>query len=120
MTVDINGWPNWNPNVTKAERLETGQFGVGSQARMTQPGLPQDVWTVTDMHDGQSFVWETKLRGLHLIATHTVTPNGSGTENTLALEAKGLWAFVLLPLIARSSYQTLERENQGLKSASEI
>ena len=119
LTVNIDGWADWNPNVAAAERLDAGPFRVGSQARMIQPGLPPAVWTVTHLENGTCFVWETRVRGLHLIAGHRIAPSGSGTENVLSLDAKGVLAFVLSPLIARSSARTLERENQGLKRALE-
>ena len=116
VTVDIDRWPDWTPTVDKAERLDTGPLRVGSRALIAQPGLPEAIWTVTALREGESFAWETTLRGMRMIACHEVKPADAGADNTLTLEARGLVAFLLSPLISGPSRQTIEKENSGLKA----
>jgi hypothetical protein len=119
VTVDVERWPEWTPTVESAVRLDGGPFGVGSTARIQQPGLPEAVWRVTAFDAGAGFTWETRVRGMRMIATHQLTPAGDGTKNTLRLKVTGVAAVLLWPLIRRSIRQALEQENTGLKKACE-
>ena len=115
-TIDVENWSAWTPTVEKTTRLDSGPFGVGSSARMKQPNLPEAVWTVTSIAQGQGFVWETHMRGMRFIATHHTTPTSTGCTNLLALELKGVLAFLLWPIAKRQALQTLATENNGLKN----
>src|SRR4051812_2732728 len=61
LTEDIEEWPATTPTVTRVERLDGGPVGVGSRARVEQPGLPAKVWTVTRFERGSRFEWETTI-----------------------------------------------------------
>ncbi|MDA0339875.1 MAG: SRPBCC family protein [Proteobacteria bacterium] len=110
VTVDVNQWPTWTPTVERAERMDEGPLQLGSSSRMSAA-----VWKVIDFADGESFTWETRLRGTRMIASHLVKMSGTGTENTLTLEVKGFIGFLLAPFIARRARQTIETENRSLK-----
>ncbi len=115
VTEDIERWPNWTPTIEKVTRLDDGFFGAGSSARIKQPGLPEAIWGVTAVDAGQSFTWETRVRGMRMIATHELTPTDMGTQCTLRLTLKGLVAFLLWPMIRSKLVQALQQENDGLK-----
>jgi len=115
VTTDINNWPDWTPTVEEAARQDDGPFRVGSHARMQQPGMPEAIWTVIEVDDGQSFAWDTHMRGIHFTATHHTVPTETGCTNTLGLELKSVLAFLLWPLAKRQALKTLETENKGLK-----
>lgn len=119
VTVDIEHWPEWTPTVESVVRLDEGPFDVGSTARIKQPGLPEAVWRVTALEVGAGFTWETRVRGMRMVAAHELTPAGEGTKNTLRLEITGVVAVLLWPLIRRSVRRALEQENTGLKAACE-
>lgn len=119
VTEDVERWPEWTPTVQSAQRLDDGPFDVGSKARIKQPGLPETEWTVTSLSRGNGFTWETRVRGMHLVATHALAPSGVGTNSTLHIEMSGVAAVLLWPLIRSSASKSLERENAALKAACE-
>jgi len=119
VSTDIDRWPEWTPTVRSARRLEQTPFGQGSTAKLKQPGMPPAVWRVTRWEPGRSFTWETGVPGLRLAATPRLEPGGECTINSLTLEASGLLAFVLSPVLRRSASRALSRENEGLKAVCE-
>ena len=115
VTKDLERWPEWTPTVVSAKRLDDGQFKTGSRALIKQPGLPEAEWVVTDLESGKRFIWETRVRGLHMIATHDVAASDSGVVNTLVLETRGVVALLLSPFIGGAIRDALQKENAGLK-----
>jgi uncharacterized protein YndB with AHSA1/START domain len=114
--VDVEAWPKWTASMTSVERLEQGEFGVGSRARVTQPKLKAAVYTVTELAPGESFIWETKALGVTTSAGHRVRPRGDGLATiTLRVTQTGALA-PLVGLVAATMirrYVTMEAE--GLK-----
>jgi uncharacterized membrane protein len=86
---DVARWPEWTPTVDSVERLDDGPFTIGSRARLRQPKLPQAVWEVTGVHDGESFTWEAKGPGMKTIGRHEVVPDGTGSTVVLSIEQTG-------------------------------
>lgn len=119
VTQDIERWPEWTPTVTSARRLDGGPFGLGSTARLKQPAQPEATWTVTGFVPGEHFTWETRRPGLHFVATHRLAPEGSGTRNTLSVDAHGVLAVLLWPLLSMGIRKALADENHGLKTRCE-
>lgn len=115
VATDIERWPEWTPTVFSAKRLDDGPFTVGSVALLKQPGLPDARWTVTELTDGARFVWETRIRGIHMIATHEVEATDAGAESKLSFETKGAFATLLWPLIGGAIKKAIKKENAGLK-----
>lgn len=116
VTQDIGRWPEWTPTVTAARRLDDGPFGLGSTALLKQPAQPKATWTVTEFASGEHFSWETRRPGLHFVASHRLVPEGSGTRNTLSVDAHGLLAILFWPLLNFGIRKALADENHGLKS----
>ncbi len=119
VTENIERWPHWTPTVETVKRLDDGPFTVGSTALLKQPGLPEAEWCVTALRKGEGFTWETRVRGIRMVATHALEPVGAGTKSILRIEMTGLAAIVLGPLIRASARRSLEQENAGLKAESE-
>lgn len=119
VTVDIERWPEWTPTVTSVTRPDTGPLKVGSIVRITQPMQPPAEWVVTELVPGKVFSWETRRRGLHMIARHEIIPEGATTRNVLHLEAKGAAAVLFWPLLRFSIRRALATENRGLKQRCE-
>lgn len=120
VTLDLENWPEWTPTVQSVRRLDDGPLLVGSQARLTQPGLPEATWTVTDVEVNRRFTWQAKVRGLQVIATHEIIAAGDTTESILRLEMPGILATILSALIRPSATGSLEQENAGLKAQCEL
>lgn len=115
VTVDLERWPEWTPTVTSIRRLDEGRLRVGSRARLQQPGLPEAEWEVTALTPGRLFTWQTRVRGIGMVASHELTPNGNGTRNLLRIELRGIVALTVWPLLRGALRRALERENAGLK-----
>lgn len=119
MTVDIERWPDWTPTITAVHRVDLGPFGMGSVARIKQPMQPQAEWVVTAFEDGHKFVWESRRKGMHFIGTHEISPHGAGAKSLLRLEANGIVALMLWPVLKLATRHALATENQGLKKKAE-
>ncbi len=119
VTEDVERWPEWTPTVTAARRLDGGPFGLGSVARIKQPGQPESDWTVTEYVHGERFTWETRRTGLRMAASHRVRGEAAGTSNTLRIEASGIVAVVLWPVLRAAIRRALMQENRGLKARCE-
>ena len=74
---------------------------------------------VTSFESGHRFTWETRRPGLLMIASHELSPSGSGTRNVLTMEAKGVLAILLRPVLRRAILGALSQENLGLKKRCE-
>ncbi len=119
VTEDIERWPEWTPSVESVKRIDQAQFDVGSTALIKQPGLPEAKWFVTAFTRGERFTWESRVRGIRMIATHEIRAAASGTQSVLRVEMSGLVAVLLWPLIRFSARRLLEQENAGIKDRCE-
>jgi uncharacterized membrane protein len=75
---EVERWPEWTNSVTEVERLDTGDFGVGSRVRVKQPGMPRLTWEVTEYAPGEVFSWASKLPGVTTTGGHRFAPGPSG------------------------------------------
>jgi hypothetical protein len=119
LTVDVERWPAMTPTVTSVEKLGEESLGLGSQARIKQPGMPRAVWTVTDFEPGRLFAWETKLATVSLRGIHRIEPTRTGCRNTLAIEMSGLGSGILRAVGRRRLKATIATENRGFKKTAE-
>jgi hypothetical protein len=119
VTVDVERWPEWSRTVTSAQPVGGGPLRLGSEVRVRQPLQPAATWVVVALEHGSRFAWETRRRGLRMIATHDIAPAGSGTTNVLCLEATGIVATLLRPLLTLAFRRALAAENQGLRERCE-
>ena len=115
VSVDVERWPQWTPTVERLTRLDDRPFDVGSTAVLKQPGLPEAEWRVTSLTDGESFTWETRVRGIRMTATHALMSSGAETTSILTIDIRGFVAVLLWPLIRAKIENALEQENAGLK-----
>ena len=119
VTEDIERWPEWTPTVTSVVRDDVGRFGLGSAARVKQPGQPESEWTVSEFVRGQRFAWETRRPGVRIKASHDMDADGAGTTNVLRLEMTGIAAVLLWPVLRSAVRWALSQENRGLKARCE-
>jgi uncharacterized membrane protein len=114
-TVDVNNWVKWTPTV-ESSSLDNGEFSIGSSATIKQPGTPESVWKVTQFQDKESFIWESSISGMKMIAGHQLLKvNEDQTTNVLTLEVKGFLSFLLWPILKGKIKDSLLKENEGLK-----
>ena len=106
--------------MTKVERLQTGDLGIGSTARVTQPKLKAAVYTVTESEPGKSFVWEMKATGVKVRASHIVEDLGDGhARMVLSVEQTGALSGLISMLYGKLTRQYISMEAEGLKKAAE-
>jgi uncharacterized membrane protein len=111
---DVARWPEWTPTVDSVERLDAGQFGVGSRAKIEQPRLPRALWEVTEVVDGRSFTWEAKGPGMRTIGRHEVVPDGDGSVVTLSIEQTGPMGAVAALVWRKLTQRYIELEAESL------
>jgi uncharacterized membrane protein len=119
ITRDVARWPEWTPTVTSVRLLGDGPLQLGSVALIKQPMQPESEWVVTEFSAPHRFVWETRRTGLRLKGVHDLAPLPGGTKSTLEVEARGLLAPLLWPLLRPAMKRAIAIENRGLKARCE-
>ena len=80
------------------------------------------MWTATDVDDSElRFVWGSTVRGMTLVATHTIRPAATDGRvvNRLDLDASGGLLTFLGPLLKGRLAKQLAAENAALKARAE-
>ena len=113
---DVERWPDWTRSVSDVERLDAGDFGAGSRARVKQPGMPRLVWEVTEYVPGKVFSWASKVPGVTTTGGHRlVVDQGDRVTVTLTLDQEGFLAPVVWRLTGSRSRRYVQMEADGLK-----
>jgi uncharacterized protein YndB with AHSA1/START domain len=113
---DVELWPEWTGSVTEVERLDDGDFGVGSRARVKQPGMPRLVWEVTEYAPAEVFTWAAKMPGVITTGGHRLGTGVDGSVTvTLTLDQEGPLAPVVWRLTGSRSRRYVQMEAEGLK-----
>ena len=118
--MDIERWPEWTESMKSVERLDSGEFGVGSKAKLKIRRSPSaNVWTVTALTPNRSFTWETNSGGVKGVATHVIEPDGNGSKVTLTVDLAGPMATLFGWFVETPSRQNVEMEAEGLRRRAE-
>jgi hypothetical protein len=118
--ADVASLPKWTPSMTSVEPLDGADLRTGRRYRITQPAMPVLVWQVSEVHEGESYVWENRLPGVHTVAYHRLASDaGGGTRITIGIRQSGWFAGIAGLLTARRTRRYLALEAAGLKAASE-
>jgi hypothetical protein len=114
--MDVERWPEWTRSVDRVERLDDGEFGIGSRARIRQPRIPVAIWKVTEFKSGRSFTWVSEAFGIRSVGTHMVEPRGEGTVSLiLTIVQTGWLARLVRSRAEKTAREYLAMEAQGLK-----
>jgi len=120
LTEAVEKWPEITPTMTKIVRLDGGPLEVGSTARVKQPRQRARVWRVTRLEPNHAFAWQSRILGMPVTGTHSMTARGDGsTTNTLTLEMSGVISRLLGPILASTLRGALATENAGFKQHAE-
>jgi uncharacterized membrane protein len=119
VTCDIERWPEWTPTVASVMRVDQADFGLGSVARIKQPMQPEAEWKVIVFEPGCRFAWESRRTGLRFVGMHEIHAENSGSRSILRLEATGLLAILMWPILRLATGRALAQENRGLKAQCE-
>jgi uncharacterized membrane protein len=117
LTVDIEGLPGVTPTVTSVERLDDGPLGVGSRARLKQPGQRPAVWTVTRFEPQSDFAWSSSFLGIRMVGGHHLESVDGGTRNTLSIELTGFGSGMMGRLVGGRIAEAIATENRGFAAA---
>jgi uncharacterized membrane protein len=110
--ADVERWPEWTASMQRVERLDDGEFTVGSRARVRQPKLRPAIFEVTESTPGESFVWRARVSGTEMLAGHYLRPDGDATLTRLTFDHTGALAGVI-----DLFYGKLIREYVGMETA---
>ena len=115
--IDVERWPEFAAQFSRIRRTDEGPLALGRSARVSLRGFIGSVWTVTEYTQERSFVWEADaLPGLHLLAGHSVEPEGEGSRLRLWLRSSGPLAAPLAPIASRIFRRNLRFEGEGMKA----
>ena len=117
--VDVAHWPEWTPTIRSVQRLDEGEFRVGSRARIRQPKLPSAVWELSSLEPGREFTWQNVSPGLWSVGGHRVEPENGGTSVTLWIEQTGLMAPLLALFYGSLTQRYVRTEAESLKKRCE-
>ena len=118
--TDIERWPEWTQSVERAKRLDSGNFRVGSRARLKQPKFLPAVWEVTELDAPRGFTWVSRSPGVVASAKHRIEPTNNGTRVTLSVAYAGMLGGLVAKLLGGITDRYLMYEAAGLKQRSEI
>lgn len=115
--ADLTRWPEWTPTVTAVDLSNQDGLRVGDTVAVVQPGQRDRTWTVTEVTEGSSFVWEaTDPGGLRLRAGHTATAADDATTTAeLYFAVNGPMAWLASLLAGRTIRRAVDTEARSLK-----
>ena len=119
LTVDVERWPELTPTMTEVTRLDDGPLGLGSRARVKQPGQRATVWTVNAFVPGAEFAWSTKVGPITMTGGHHLTDVDGDCRNRLTLELTGFGHGLAEHLVGRRILAAITTENEGFRTAAE-
>jgi uncharacterized protein YndB with AHSA1/START domain len=113
--------PRWTTGLEAYERVDDGPVGKGSRFRQRLEVSGQRIdaeLKVTAYDPPRHAVAATEIRGIDVISTYELRPEGGGTRLTQTVEAKGggLKGRVLIPVIQPHLEKKLERDLAALQA----
>ena len=115
----VERWHEWTPSINSVKLLGDRPFGVGARVRISQPGLPPALWSITSIEPGRSFTWTSVGPGFRAVATHAVEPTATGSHVTLSIEFLGLLGGLFGRMTKSINKRYIDFEAKGLKARSE-
>jgi uncharacterized membrane protein len=117
---DVAHWSEWTPTVTKVEVLVQPELKLNNHYKVFQPKLQPAVWTVTALVPPSSFVWESSMPGMHMVAEHIVRAASTNqTELTLSFAFHGFLGEIMGRLYRNMVESYIATEAQSLKKRTE-
>lgn len=117
--IDVERWPELTASMRRVRRLDSGPFGMGSEAIVEQPRLRRARWRVTEFEPGRSFTWETASLGVITSGSHIVEAGQDGSVITLVLRVRGLLARPAYAPVRGLSRRYLSMELEGFRRGAE-
>ena len=113
---DVAHWNEWTPTVTKVEVLNSPELKLGNRYKVHQPKLQPAEWTVTVLTPPSSFIWESKMPGMTMIAEHYVNAASTNqTELILKFAFQGFFGEIIGRMYGKLTESYIQTEAQSLK-----
>ena len=112
-------WNRWTKSISSISLLDRNKFKVGARIKVLQPKLPSAIWTIAEIIENQSLVWEKKSFGLKMKAQHSIIITNNDTLVTLRVVYEGFLAKLYYKLTSSLTDQYMTMEINGLKNESE-
>lgn len=113
---DVAHWSEWTPTVTKVEVFDSPELKLNNHYKVFQPKLQPAVWTVTTLVPPSSFVWESSMPGMHMVAEHIVKAvNANQVNVTLTFAFNGFLGEIMGRLYRNMVESYIATEAQSLK-----
>jgi uncharacterized membrane protein len=117
--VDVEHWPDFTASVTRARLLTTPPLALGSKARIKQPGFPELVWEVTDLHQGTAFTWRAHSPGVTTVGVHRVSAGIDSVRVTLSIRQTGALSAIVGWMTGARTRKYVQIEAGSLKQRCE-
>src|SRR5689334_12259861 len=113
---DVAHWSEWTPTVTKVEVFDQPELKLNNHYKVFQPNLQPAVWTVTALVPPSSFVWESSMPGIHMVAEHIVRDvSANQTHVTLSFAFNSFLGEIMGRLYRNMVEAYIATEAQSLK-----
>ncbi|MFE6968564.1 SRPBCC family protein [Isoptericola sp. NPDC057653] len=116
--ADVEAMPTWTASMDAVRRLDGGPFGLGSRARVRQPGLPPATWVVDEWRPPEVFAWTSRAPGVRTTGRHEVRARGERrSEVTLSVRQDGVLAGLMWRWTGATARRYVDLEIAGLAAA---
>ena len=113
---DVVHWHEWTPTITKVEVLDTPELKLNNRYKVYQPKLQPAAWTVTVLTPPSSFIWESRMPGMLMVAEHMIrVVSATQTEVTLSFAFQGFLGEIMGRLYRNMVESYIATEAQSLK-----
>jgi hypothetical protein len=113
---DVTRWHEWTPTVTKVEVLDHPELKLNYRYKVYQPKLQPAIWTVTLLEPPSTFIWDSRMPGMLMIAEHTLKPvHANLTELFLKFAFQGWFGEIAGRLYRKTVESYIRTEAQSLK-----
>jgi uncharacterized membrane protein len=88
---DVEKWAEWTASIQGIERLDSGLFGVGSEARVRQPKFPSLVWRVTQYDRAEASSGRHARGAAVTVGEHWITPLAQDRQESFCAFVRADW-----------------------------
>jgi len=117
--AQLGQWNQWTKSIISISFVNNDYFKVGTKIKVLQPKLSPAVWTITEITENKSLVWEKKSLGLKMTANHLIQESNEGPIVKLQIIYQGFLATLFYKLTASLTKSYLTMEIAGLKKRCE-
>ena len=115
----LENWNQWTKSITSISLLNTEEIEVGTRIKVIQPKLSPATWTITEIKENSSLVWEKKSVGLKMTAKHSIINDSHNVLVELSVIYEGFFARLAYKLTSSLTDRYMTMELNGLKTESE-